>query len=133
MKLIKFFTIIVCCFLLVGCGKEEVKNNEVEVNTEVESETESEIIYDDFQMVIEDVFTITGRGTVVTGKVSLGEVKTGDIIQIKKQDGTYMETEVAGIEMFRKMLDVAVEGDNVGILLKDIERTEVARGDILVK
>lgn len=131
MKLIKFFTIATCCFLLMGCGKEEVKDNNVEVNTEVE--TESEVVYDDFEMVIEDVFTITGRGTVVTGKVSLGEIKNGDVVHIKKQDGTYMEAEITGIEMFRKMLDVAVEGDNVGILLKGIEKTDIERGDVLVK
>ena len=84
----------------------------------------------DFVMVIEDVFTITGRGTVVTGKVLSGAVSLGDYVTIKEIG---VQTQVTGIEMFRKQCDTAVAGDNVGILLLGVARDEVASGYTLVK
>jgi len=82
-----------------------------------------------FHMVIEDVFSIMGRGTVVTGKVDSGEIHMNDTVMINET----RPTEVTGIEMFRKSLDYAQEGDNVGLLLKDINRDDVHKGDVLTK
>ena len=84
----------------------------------------------DFVMVIEDVFSITGRGTVVTGNVTSGSVTLNDFVVIRE---TGQQTQVTGIEMFRKQCDIAVAGDNVGILLRGVARDEVARGYTLVK
>ncbi len=86
-----------------------------------------------FQITVEDVFSITGRGTVVTGRVSAGELHLGETITLVKQDGMRRSVRVTGIEMFRKRLDVAREGDNVGLLISDIDRGEIQRGDILIK
>lgn len=83
-----------------------------------------------FLMPIEDVFGIKGRGTVVTGRIERGVVKTGDVIQIVGF-GETRETVVTGVEMFRKTLDQGEAGDNVGCLLRGIERDEIERGQVL--
>jgi len=83
-----------------------------------------------FLMPIEDVFTITGRGTVATGRVERGSVKLGDVVSIVGM-GAKKDTTVTGIEMFRKNLDSALAGDNAGILLRGIQRTEIERGQVL--
>lgn len=85
-----------------------------------------------FLMPIEDVFTITGRGTVVTGRVERGRVKVGDTVEIVGLRET-KSTVVTGVEMFRKILDYAEAGDNVGALLRGVAREEVERGQILCK
>ena len=85
-----------------------------------------------FLMPIEDVFTITGRGTVVTGRVERGQVKVGDEVEIVGIHET-RKTVVTGVEMFRKLLDYAEAGDNIGALLRGIQRTEVERGQVLCK
>ena len=86
-----------------------------------------------FLMPIEDVFTITGRGTVVTGRVEQGELKVGEEIEIVGIEPTTSKTVVTGIEMFRKMLDEAQAGDNAGILLRGTKKDEVQRGQVLCK
>ena len=86
-----------------------------------------------FLMPIEDVFTITGRGTVVTGRVEQGTLKLGDEIEIVGIDPKTSKTVVTGIEMFRKMLDEAQAGDNAGILLRGTKKDEVQRGQVLCK
>lgn len=86
-----------------------------------------------FRITVEDVFTITGRGTVITGRVEAGAVSVGDTVTLRRTDGSERQVAVAGIEMFRKMKDVAVEGENVGILLRQVGRSEVGRGDMLLK
>ena len=86
-----------------------------------------------FRLMIQDVFTITGRGTVVTGRVKYGSVTIGERIVLRRTDGTDREVAVAGIEMFRKMMDTARQGDNVGLLLQGVGRNDVGRGDILEK
>ena len=86
-----------------------------------------------FLMPVEDVFTITGRGTVATGRVERGTLKLNepvDIVGIKEEKKT---TVVTGIEMFRKMLDQAQAGDNIGALLRGVQRTEIERGQVLAK
>ena len=86
-----------------------------------------------FLMPIEDVFTITGRGTVVTGRVEQGELKVGEEIEIVGIEPKTSKTVVTGIEMFRKMLDSAQAGDNAGILLRGTKKDEVQRGQVLCK
>src|SRR5918992_916485 len=86
-----------------------------------------------FLMPIEDVFTITGRGTVVTGRVEQGQLKLGDEIEIVGIEPKTSKTVVTGIEMFRKMLDEARAGDNAGILLRGTKKDEVQRGQVLAK
>jgi elongation factor Tu len=86
-----------------------------------------------FLMPIEDVFTITGRGTVATGRVDSGVLHVGDeveIVGLKEETG---KTTVTGVEMFRKLLDEAMAGDNIGALLRGIQRDEVERGQVLAK
>ena len=85
-----------------------------------------------FLMPVEDVFTITGRGTVATGRVERGEVKVGDKVEIVGIKPT-RETTVTGVEMFRKLLDFAQAGDNIGALLRGIDRKEIERGQVLAK
>jgi elongation factor Tu len=86
-----------------------------------------------FLMPIEDVFTITGRGTVVTGRVEQGQLKLGDEIEIVGIEPKTSKTVVTGVEMFRKMLDEARAGDNAGILLRGTKKDEVQRGQVLAK
>ncbi|HEX2296389.1 MAG TPA: elongation factor Tu [Actinomycetota bacterium] len=86
-----------------------------------------------FLMPIEDVFTITGRGTVVTGRVEQGVLKVGEEIEIVGIEPKTSKTVVTGIEMFRKMLDEAQAGDNAGILLRGTKKDEVQRGQVLCK
>ena len=85
-----------------------------------------------FLMSIEDVFTITGRGTVVTGRVERGQLKLNDEVEIVGLRDT-QKTVVTGIEMFRKQLDYAEAGDNAGVLLRSIAREDVERGQVLTK
>src|ERR1041385_1073535 len=85
-----------------------------------------------FLMPIEDVFSISGRGTVVTGRVERGQVKVGEEIEIVGFKPTEKKV-VTGVEMFRKLLDAGVAGDNIGVLLRGVEKTEVERGQVLAK
>ncbi|MGN1299110.1 MAG: EF-Tu/IF-2/RF-3 family GTPase, partial [Candidatus Scatovivens sp.] len=86
-----------------------------------------------FLMPIEDVFTITGRGTVATGRVERGVVKVSDEVEIVGIRAEKMKTVVTGVEMFRKLLDQAEAGDNIGVLLRGIQRTDVERGQVIAK
>ena len=83
-------------------------------------------------MPVEDVFTITGRGTVATGRVERGQVKLNDQVEIVGIKET-KTTVVTGVEMFRKLLDYAEAGDNIGVLLRGVTRDEVERGQVLAK
>ena len=86
-----------------------------------------------FIMPVEDVFTITGRGTVATGRVERGQLKTGEEVEIVGLTDERRKTVVTGIEMFRKLLDYAEAGDNIGALLRGVQRTEIERGQVLAK
>ena len=86
-----------------------------------------------FLMPVEDVFTITGRGTVATGRVERGQVKMSDEVEIVGLTDESRKTVITGIEMFRKLLDYAEAGDNIGALLRGIQRTEIERGQVLCK
>jgi len=85
-----------------------------------------------FLMAVEDVFTITGRGTVATGRVERGVVKVGEEVEIVGIRDT-QKTTVTGVEMFRKLLDQAQAGDNIGLLLRGVSRTDIERGQVIVK
>ena len=86
-----------------------------------------------FLMPVEDVFSITGRGTVATGRVERGQVKVGDELQIVGIKAETKKTVCTGVEMFRKLLDHAEAGDNIGVLLRGIDKNEVERGQVLAK
>ena len=86
-----------------------------------------------FIMPVEDVFTITGRGTVATGRVERGQLKTGEEVEIVGLMDEPKKTVVTGIEMFRKILDYAEAGDNIGALLRGIQKTDIERGQVLAK
>ena len=86
-----------------------------------------------FMMPVEDVFSITGRGTVATGRVERGQVKVGDVIDIIGFTEEPKQTTVTGVEMFRKLLDYAEAGDNIGALLRGVAREDIQRGQVLAK
>ena len=86
-----------------------------------------------FLMPVEDVFTITGRGTVATGRVERGMVKMGDPVEIVGLSDEKRSSVVTGVEMFRKLLDFAEAGDNIGVLLRGVQRNEIERGQVLAK
>ena len=86
-----------------------------------------------FLMPVEDVFTITGRGTVATGRVERGTIKVGDAVEIVGLAEKPTDTVVTGVEMFRKILDLAEAGDNIGALLRGVDRKDVERGQVLAK
>ena len=86
-----------------------------------------------FLMPVEDVFTITGRGTVATGRVERGQLKLNDTVEITGLADEAKSTVVTGIEMFRKLLDYAEAGDNIGALLRGVQRTDIERGQVLCK
>ena len=86
-----------------------------------------------FMMPVEDVFSITGRGTVATGRVERGQVKIGDVVDIVGIVEEAKSTTVTGVEMFRKLLDYAEAGDNIGALLRGVSRDDIQRGQVLAK
>ena len=86
-----------------------------------------------FMMPVEDVFSITGRGTVATGRVERGEVRVGDVVEIVGIQEETAQTTVTGVEMFRKLLDYAEAGDNIGALLRGVAREDIQRGQVLSK
>ncbi len=86
-----------------------------------------------FLMPVEDVFTITGRGTVATGRVERGTVKVQDNVEIVGLSAERTQTVVTGVEMFRKLLDQAEAGDNIGVLLRGIDRKDIERGQVIAK
>ena len=84
-------------------------------------------------MPVEDVFSITGRGTVATGRVERGEVRVGDEVEIVGIKDETSKTTVTGVEMFRKLLNYAEAGDNIGALLRGVAREDIERGQVLAK
>ena len=86
-----------------------------------------------FLMPVEDIFTITGRGTVATGRVESGQIKVGDTVEIVGLTEEKRSVVVTGVEMFRKILDFAEAGDNVGLLLRGVQRSDIERGQVLAK
>jgi len=120
-----------------GCGKEDCENcGPIYKLMEAVDEyfpTPERDIDKPFLMPIEDVFSITGRGTVVTGRVERGVVKVGDEVEIVGLRDKPRKTVVTGVEMFRKLLDQGQAGDNIGVLLRGVDRDEVERGQVIAK
>jgi elongation factor Tu len=87
----------------------------------------------DFLMPVEDVFSITGRGTVATGRIERGVIKTGDPVQILGMGAENLSSTITGVEMFRKILDRGEAGDNVGLLLRGVEKEQIKRGMVICK
>ncbi|MGI6129649.1 MAG: elongation factor Tu, partial [bacterium] len=120
-----------------GCGKEDCKwcGAIWKLMAEVDSyiPTPERDTDKPFLMPIEDVFTITGRGTVVTGRVDRGVIKTGEEVEIVGLTDERRKVVVTGVEMFRKTLDEGVAGDNIGVLLRGVNREDVERGQVLAK
>ena len=87
----------------------------------------------DFLMPVEDVFSITGRGTVATGRIERGVINSGDAVDIMGMGAENLKSTVTGVEMFRKILDRGEAGDNVGLLLRGIEKTDIRRGMVIAK
>ena len=116
-------------------GDEEQKQSILKLMEEVDNyiPTPDRPTDKPFLMPIEDVFTITGRGTVATGRVERGTVKVGDAVEIVGMQDKPTSTVVTGVEMFRKLLDLAEAGDNIGALLRGIDRKDVERGQVLAK
>ena len=116
-------------------GDEEAKQSILKLLDEVDAyiPTPDRPTDKSFLMPVEDVFTITGRGTVATGRVERGTVKVGDAVEIVGLSDEPKQTVVTGVEMFRKLLDLAEAGDNIGALLRVIDRKEIERGQVLAK
>ncbi|PIS08705.1 elongation factor Tu, partial [Candidatus Beckwithbacteria bacterium CG10_big_fil_rev_8_21_14_0_10_34_10] len=119
-----------------GCGKKECEwcGKILELMNQVDTyiPTPERDLDLPFLMPVEDVFSIKGRGTVVTGRIARGKVKVGDTIEIVGLKDT-QKTTVTGVEMFRKSLDSGQAGDNVGVLLRGVEKDQVQRGQVLAK
>ena len=115
-------------------GEEKWENSITELIAALDTEVPEPVrdIDKPFLMAIEDVFSIKGRGTVVTGRIERGIIKTGEDVEIIGFRDT-RKTTVTGVEMFRKLLDEGRAGDNVGVLLRGIEKNDVERGQILAK
>lgn len=130
-KRITISLIICATFLLVACGKQEVtvdvpqkENVEDTEITKVERTGEMTGV-----MKLEDCFSLTERGYVLTGVVESGEISVGDEVIIVKADGNEIKATALAIEKFREVLDVAVEGDSIGVLVDITERMEIVEGD----
>jgi elongation factor Tu len=116
-------------------GDEEAKNSILELTAALDDyipEPERDLDKP-FQMPVEDVFTITGRGTVATGRIEQGKVNVGDEVELVGIHPETSKTVVTGVEMFRKLLDFGQAGDNVGCLLRGMKREEIERGQVLAK
>lgn len=145
--IIVIIAIIAGIVLFLNKDKKDSVNNNQNNISQMENNNENEDIssnvaegsnttYDenvDFLFKIEDVFTISGRGTVVTGTVEKGTINLNDEVQIIESNKEILTTTVTGIELFRKTQDYATVGDNASLLLKDVSRDQVKRGQILVK
>jgi len=116
-------------------GVEEYEEKIVELMNEVDAYIPTPERENDkpFMMPVEDVFSITGRGTVATGRVERGEVRVGDEVEIIGLNEEAGKTIVTGVEMFRKLLDYAHAGDNIGALLRGVTRDDINRGQVLAK
>lgn len=140
-------TSLLAASLFTGCGKNNAASDVTEREqgvaigeegngeTIVTQPTTEKFVYDkegDFLLTVEDVFTITGRGTVATGRIQRGTIKVGDTVEIIGEGATPITTTVTEIEMFRETLDEAYAGDNVGIYLDGVRRNDIQRNQALV-
>lgn len=130
----KFVIFLMILVLLAGCSVNKSKNSNYSVSDMTEEDIKNsieEIPDGAFVMPAEDIFTITGRGVAVTGKISNGTVKIGDEVEIVGK-GRVLKTKVAGIEMFRNDSGIAKEGDSAGLIFEELSREDVERGDVVI-
>ena len=116
---------------LVLSGQKLTDEEEYERDKNKNRYTSNQNDFSDFHMVIQDVFSITGRGTIVTGIIESGTINKGDSVLIRTTDGSTIETIVTAVESFRKILASATKGDNVGLLLDKNIKSQLNRGDII--
>lgn len=135
----KIVLFVICVIAVIGIGTfgyfkfiKANNKNENSDNKKIDTNIEN-ISEEDFSMTVDDVFYITGKGTVVTGKIEKGTINVNDTVRIVSEDKEEKSTVVTAIEMFRKTVDTASAGDNVGLLLKDIERNDIERGTVVMK
>jgi elongation factor Tu len=116
-------------------GEEKWVNSVMELMDAVDSwiELPPRDVDKDFLMPVEDVFSITGRGTVATGRIESGVINTGDEVDIIGMGDEKLKSTITGVEMFRKILDRGEAGDNVGLLLRGIEKSAIRRGMVIAK
>lgn len=128
----------VACFIAAGLIIWKMQANQAEPTTldvyapQLSSEAEPTLPAPSggpFQLTVEDVFNIRGRGTVVTGRVANGQIRVGDVVLLNGE----RRVKITGVEMFAKILEVAQEGDNVGLLLQGLNKEDVQKGDVLSK
>jgi len=129
----EIFIIIMGIIIVLGLILFGRKKSEVVIEQQPLSEEERLRINkaNDFNMIVEDIFTIMGKGTVVTGKIDSGLISINEEADLYGNNGLKRKVTVLGIEMFRKTLDYAQADDNVGLLLGDISKNEIERGDTL--
>ena len=109
------------------------RESELPTSTRPGSRPQDTLPVGSFGLTVEDVFSITGRGTVVTGRVLTGTASVGEQVLISRAGQPLVQVEVTGIEMFRKTVDLAKPGDNVGLLLRGLQRDQVLKGDVVSK
>lgn len=108
-------------------------NKEQSINNMQYNNGANNMLQSGFSLVVEDVFSIRGKGTVITGRIKSGSVRTGDTVTLQRVNSTTRSVVVVGIEKFSKRLDFAQAGENVGMFLKDVSKNDISRGDILIK
>ena len=125
--------IVLAVIIVLGIILFGRKKSDIVVEQQIISEEERYNINsgNDFNMIIEDIFTIVGKGTVITGKIDSGLISINEEADLYGVNGLKRKVTILGIEMFRKTLDYAQAEDNVGLLLADISRNEIQRGDTL--
>ena len=108
-------------------------NKEQSINNMQYNNGANNMLQSGFSLVVEDVFSIRGMGTVITGRIKSGSVRTGDTVTLQRVNSSTRSVVVGGIEKFSKRLDFAQAGENVGMFLKDVSKNDISRGDILIK
>lgn len=116
--------------LLRGITKNDLEKGDLLIK---EEHVTTNIPTQPFRLVVENSFVITGRGTAIVGQVTSGSVRTGDTVTLQRLNGEVRTVTVTGIEKFRKMLNVANAGDNVGLFLLGVMKSEIGNGDVLIK
>lgn len=114
-------------------NQDIIKNSNANLTNSTNETTRNSNLDEDFSMTIENVYTVTGSGTVVTGKVKSGTVYINDSVQIVNSDNQVKSATVTGIEMYREIHSSATAGDSAGLILNGIEKDEVKIGDVLTK
>lgn len=124
--------LLLSTWLYANAKNGSLTNNPTPVPSLQTAKLETAASDGDFRMVVMDVFRISGRGTVITGRIEAGTVVTGQSLCVSRQSGPDMEIKVEGIEKFRKILERASAGDNVGLLIGDVPKAELSVRDVVL-